>query len=42
MQKVTRNPCNKQLLVTHMKKVTPNAERKLQLATRFLEIHQIL
>ena len=41
MQKVTPNPCNKQLLVTRMKKVTPNSQNKLQLATRYLE-HRIL
>ena len=41
MQKVARNPCNKQLLVTRMKKVTPNSQNKLQLATRYLE-HRIL
>ena len=32
MQKVARNPCNKQLLVTHRKKVTPNTVK--QVATR--------
>ena len=41
MQKGTRNPCNKQLLVTHMEKVNPNVQSKLQLLTRYLEIHRI-